>query len=104
MDNQMIWSVYNMIRTVPEGVVIMVCCNVSMVDGQYKANGNVSQKVPYKSPSDPGFIPFDQLTEAETIAWVQEQLGPERIAQMQRGLISSIAKQHVQTAQGVPWS
>jgi hypothetical protein len=103
MDNQMIWNVYNLVRTVPEGVVVMVCCTVSMVDGKCKAGGNINQKVPYKSPSDPGFIPFDQLTEAETIAWVQEQLGPKRIAEIHRGLIQTIAKQKIPTAQGVPW-
>jgi hypothetical protein len=103
MDNQMTWNVYNLVRTVPDGVVVMVCCTVSMVDGQYKASGNVDQKVPYKSPSDPGFIPFDQLTEAETIEWVQQQLGPEKINAMRVGLLQSIARQQVQTAQGVPW-
>jgi hypothetical protein len=103
MDNQMIWTVYNLVRTVPEGVVITVCCRVSMVDGPHKALGNIDQNVPYKSPSDPGFIPFDQLTEAETIQWVQEQLGPEQIANMQRQLQMVLDEQKVQTAQGVPW-
>ena len=51
----------------------------------------------------PGFIPFDQLTEAETIAWVQEQLGPEKINAIRIGFLQSIARQKVQTAQGVPW-
>ncbi len=103
MDNQIIWSVYNLIRTVPEGVVITVCCNLSMVDGQIKVSGNVNQEVPYKSPSDPGFIPFDQLTEAETIQWVQEQLGPEQIAKYQRALQMSLDERKIKTAQGVPW-
>ena len=103
MDNQMVWNVYNLVRTVPEGVVIVVCCNVSMTEGPYQASGNVDQRVPYKSPSDPDFIPFDQLTEAETVAWVQEQLGPERILQMQKGLQQAIDKQKLPTAQGVPW-
>jgi hypothetical protein len=103
MDNQIIWSVYNLIRTVPEGVVITVCCNLSMVDGQTKVSGNVNQEVPYKSPSDPGFIPFDQLTEAETIQWVQEQLGPEQIAKYQRALQMSLDERKIKTAQGVPW-
>jgi hypothetical protein len=103
MDNQIIWAVYNLVRTVPEGVVTMVCCNLSMADGQTKVSGNVNQEVPYKSPSDPGFIPFDQLTEAETIQWVQEQLGPEQIAKYQRALQMSLDERKIKTAQGVPW-
>jgi hypothetical protein len=103
MDNQMIWNVYNLVRTEPDGVVVMVNCTVFMVDGKYKAGGNINQKVPYKSPSDPGFIPFDQLTEAETVQWVQEQLGPKQIESIHRGLVSAIVKQKIPTAQGVPW-
>ena len=93
-----------MIRLVPSGVVTTVCCNLAMVDGDIRVSGNVNQHVPFKSPTDPGFIPFDQLTEAETIAWVQEQLGPEKIAQYQRALQMSLDERKVKTAQGVPWS
>ena len=103
MDNPIVWNVYNLIRTVPEGVVIEVCCNAILVDGQYKASANVSTKVHYQSPSSPGFIPFDQLTEAETVQWVQEQMGPEGVNQVERGLYQTIATQKIQTAQGVPW-
>jgi hypothetical protein len=103
MDNQMVWSVDNLVRIVPDGVVTTVCCKVSMTDGAYKAHINIYQKVPYKSPSDPSFIPFDQLTEAETIEWVQSKTSPERMNQIEQGLKQNIATQKVKTAQGVPW-
>lgn len=103
MDNQMVWSVYNLIRTVPDGVVTMVYCKVSMTDGQYTANIDIYQKVPYKSPSDPSFIPFDQLTEAETIAWVQSKQTPDRLNQIEQGLKQNIAQQKIQTTDGLPW-
>ena len=103
MDNQMVWNVYNLIRTVPAGVVESVCCRVSMTDLQHTAVAEFVQKVPFKSPDDPTFIPFDQLTEAETIQWVQDVLGPVRLAQIQRGLEQDLAQQMVKTAQGVPW-
>lgn len=97
------WNVFNMVRTVPEGVVEVVSCTVSKTEGPYSALTRINQKVPYKSPSDPDFIPFDQLTEEETIHWVQEQLGPFRIDQIDKGLQQTIDQQKVQTAQGVPW-
>ena len=103
MDNQMVWSITDLIRTVPDGVITTVCCKVSMTDGSYKAHINIYQKVPYKSPSDPSFIPFDQLTEAETIEWVQSKTSPERMNQIEQGLKQNIATQKVKTAQGVPW-
>jgi hypothetical protein len=103
MDNQIIWNVYNLVRTMPEGVVTMVNCRVSMIDGEHKALGNINQDVPYKSPSDPGFIPFDQLTETETVQWVKDQLGPEKIAQLQRALQNTLNQQKVTTVQGTTW-
>lgn len=103
MANQLVWDVYNLVRTVPEGVVIEVCCNVLLSDEENTVSGNVNQKVPYKSPSDPGFIPFDQLTEAETVQWVQEQLGPEQISGMQRMMQQELDIRRIKTANGVPW-
>lgn len=103
MANELIWNVYDLVRTVPDGVVTKVCCTVSMVDGQYISGGDVSQKVLYKAPTDPEFIPFDQLTEAEVIQWVKDQLGQNRIAQIERGLIQAINKQKTETASGLPW-
>jgi hypothetical protein len=97
------WTVFNMIRTVPEGVVELVCCTVSKTEGQYSALTRLNQKVPYKSPSDSGFIPFDQLTQQEVIDWVKEQLGPFKIDQIDKGLQQTINNQKVQTAQGLPW-
>jgi hypothetical protein len=97
------WSVFNLVRILPSNVVEMVCCNVSLTEGQYTASDKIYQRVPYKSPSDPGFIPFDQLTEAETIEWVKQQLGQFGIDQIERGLQQNILAQQVKTANGVPW-
>lgn len=97
------WNVFNMIRTVPEGVVEMVCCVVSKAEGNYSVTARLNQKVPYKSPSDPGFIPFDQLTEAQVVQWVQEQLGTDRIDQIEKGLQQTINQQKIQTIEGLPW-
>ncbi len=103
MDNPIIWSVYNLIRLVPDGIVTTVCCNLAMVDGDIRVSGNVNQEVPFKSPTDPDFIPFDQLTEAETIEWVKQQLGPFGVDQIERGLQQNILAQQIKTANGVPW-
>jgi len=103
MDNQMVWSVFNLVRTVPDGVVETVCCRVSLNEGQYKSVVEFSQRVPFKDPSEPGFIPFDQLTEEETIQWVKDKLGPIRVDAIQKGLKQDIDRKKVQIVQGVPW-
>jgi hypothetical protein len=97
------WSVFNLVRILPGNVVETVCCNVSLTEGEYTASDKLYQHVPYKSPDSPDFIPFDQLTEAETIEWVKQQLGPFGVAQIERGLQQNILAQQVKTANGVPW-
>jgi hypothetical protein len=97
------WKVFNMVRTVGEGVVETVSCIASIADGDYLATARINQKVPYKSPAEPGFIPFDQLTEQQTIQWVQEQLGPDRLSQIEKGLQQTINEQKKQTVEGLPW-
>jgi hypothetical protein len=97
------WSVFNLVRTLPDNVVEIVCCSVSLTEEQYTASDKLYQRVPYKSPTEPGFIPFDQLTEAQVIQWVQEQLGPFQISQIEKGLQQTINQQKVQTIEGLPW-
>lgn len=97
------WTVFNLVRVVPDNVVELVCCTVSLTEGEHTVTDKVYQRVPYKSPADPGFIPFEQLTEQQTIQWVQEQLGPERLSQIEKGLQQTINEQKKQTVEGLPW-
>jgi len=97
------WKVFNMVRTIPDGIVESVFCVVSVSDGDYLATARINQKVPHKSPQHPDFVPFDQLTEQQTIQWVQEQLGPERLSQIEKGLQQTINEQKKQTVEGWPW-
>lgn len=97
------WTVYNLVRRESDNVVEQVCCRVSLASGDIVVGGDVSQKVPYKDPSDPSFIPFNQLTEAETVQWVKNQMGPTRVAQVERGLQQMLDKQKAKLVNGVPW-
>jgi hypothetical protein len=61
-------------------------------DGQYTAEvGNNAQFE--ISESDPGFIPYANLTEEIVLGWVQDQLGAEGIAQYQDKAQASIDEQ-----------
>lgn len=103
MDNLLIWNVYNLVRTVPDGVVTTVCCEIFLIDGEYKVGGNINQDVPYKDPSDPNFVPFDNLTEAEVIQWVQNEMGYEKIQKIEREFRKSLEAKKVQKVEGLPW-
>ena len=99
------WTVTDMVRTVPEGVVRFINYRVVMTDEQYSASSYGTVKVPYKSPSDPGFIPFNDLTEAETIEWVKQNLQDPTAAEVEIDLAKNIELQkHPVYADGLPWS
>lgn len=56
----------------PTGYVVNVQFNVSGTDGTYTANiGGQIQFTPEQS--EPGFIPYDQLTQAEVIGWINTE-------------------------------
>jgi hypothetical protein len=99
------WTVTDMERTAVGGVVRLINYLVVMTDGQYSASSYGTVGVPYKSPSDPGFIPFDDLTEAETVAWVKENLKDPSADEIEANLAKNIELQkHPVYVDGLPWS
>ena len=98
------WNIVNMERELSDGFVIVAhwTCTASQ-DGQ-SAQVYGAQSFPY-NPSEPGFIPYDQLTEADVIGWVQASMGPETTAATEANAeqqLNSIL--NPTTADGVPWS
>ena len=51
------------------------------------------------------FVPYDQLTEAEVVNWIEESLGPITLAQMQSQADAAIAAQYASpiTNPSLPW-
>jgi len=92
-------------RTLPSGVVNTIHWQASQTDGDFTASAYGSLGVPAKEPSDPTFIPFDQLTEAEVKQWVLDTMGEEAVAALQSNLDGQIeAQKHPTSASGLPWS
>ena len=54
-------------RHLPDGVVMTVHWTADKTDGDYTASAYGSIGLPAKDPSDPTFIPYDQLTEAQVV-------------------------------------
>lgn len=59
-------------------------CDPSSGSHSYQTFG-AQQIAPFVSGSRP-FIPFDQITEADITSWVEESIGPEKLAQMRAGM------------------
>lgn len=65
-------------------VVYIVDWLCSDTDGTNEARKGGKTEVP--APAGGTFVPFDQLTEAEIVGWVQAQLGPEQVAAIEADL------------------
>ena len=55
-------------------------------------------------PTDPSFIPYADVTEADAIGWVEASLGTDAITAMKEGLTKQIDLEITPVdATGVPW-
>jgi hypothetical protein len=105
------WSVNTLDRELSDGVVYTVHWSLSatrpfpgMPNAYYQAGSYGSQGFT-ADPSDPGFVPYDQLTEAICIGWVQDALGTEAVTAMESGLSSQLDEKETPTHEaGVPWT
>ena len=104
------WSVNTLDRELSDGVVYTVHWTLSAsrpnpnVSGESYTAGSYGSQGFTADPSDPNFVPYDQLTEAICIGWVQDALGAEVVAAMESGLSSNLDEQENPTqAAGVPW-
>jgi len=89
----------------PTGYVVNVVFNVSGTDGTYTANidGNI-QFTPEQG--EVGFVPYDQLTQAEVIGWINTATNNQEnyYATVQGQINSMITPPVSPTSQPLPWS
>ena len=99
------WTISQLDRSLPDGVVLTAHWRVSATDGD--ASGTVYGTIsfPAKDPSDPTFVPYDNLTEAQVIQWVKDEMGGNQVAAYEAAVQGQIdAQKNPTTAAGVPWS
>jgi hypothetical protein len=87
------WSVNNMftVNTPDPDYVVNVLWTLTGVDGQTTASALGSTQ--FTAQQGPTFIPYNQLTEAVVLGWVQDALGTDGIANYEanvQGQINSI--------------
>lgn len=98
------WAVNNMTHVVSDGFVIIVdwSCTASAPNVQGAFYGG--QSTYENDPSEPGFIPYDQLTQEIVLGWVFDGLGPQK-AEIEATMTAKVEKQLAPTtAQGLPWA
>lgn len=99
------WTISQLDRSLPDGVVLTAHWRVSATDGD--ASGSVYGTIsfPAKDPADPDFIPYDNLTEAQVIGWVKEAMGADTVAAHEAAVQAQIdAQKNPTSAAGVPWA
>jgi len=95
-----LWTIQQMDRLTSDGFVVTVHYNVSATDGTY--NASTYGTVGYQEQPGETYIPYDQLTEAQVVGWVQTSLGKDDV---EASLQSQIDAQINPVQQsGTPWS
>ena len=97
-----LWKVANMERNVSDGVVFTVHYTVTRFkDGeQAGAYGSLSSE----APEPDNLIPYADLTEEIVVGWVTDQLGEEKVTEIDAALDAQIDEKLAPTkSAGVPW-
>ncbi len=101
----MIWSISSLDRTLPDGMVFTAHWRVSDTQDGFSASTYGTISFPAKDPKDPDFIPYDQLTEAQVIQWVKDEMGANQVSAYEAAVQGQIdAQKNPTSASGVPWS
>lgn len=94
------WQIVNMERLTSDGFVVTVHYNVSASE---EAN-NVSTygTTSYTQTEGASYIPYENLTQAIVVGWVQEALGKDTVEASLQSQLDAL-KAPVQQS-GLPWS
>lgn len=94
------WTISQLDRTLPEGGVVTAHWRVTSVDGEYSASAyGTAGFTP--NPDAPNFVPYDELTEDDVLAWVWGSIDKDAA---ETSLASQIdAQKNPVTATGLPW-
>ncbi len=94
------WTIANLERNLGDGGVFVAHWRVSSTEGDYSASAYGTCSFTYDS-TDPSFVSYDSLTEADVLGWVWGEVDQEAT---EAALAADIeAQQHPTTADGVPW-
>jgi hypothetical protein len=95
-----LWTIVDMNRLTSDGFVFTVHYNVSATDGTY--NASTYGTVGYTQQPGETYIPYDDLTQAIVVGWVQNALGKDTVEASLQGQID--AQINPVQESGVPWS
>ena len=99
------WKISSLDHTLPECCVTTAHWRVSKTDGAATGSVYGTISLPHKDHDAPDFIPYEDLTEAQVIQWVKEEMGANQVAAYEAAVQGQIDAQVNPTqASGTPWS
>lgn len=99
------FSVINTERLAANNVVTVLHWTAMRKEGKHTASAYGFIGLPAKDPSDPTFVAYADITEAQAIEWTKEVMGEEAVAALEAGLDAQIEAQRNPTqASGTPWA
>lgn len=101
------WQVLDLKSRIADGLVIAVtyACKVQLDD----IIARIAGELPLTGdPSDPGYIPFEDLTKEDVIDWVKQSLGQAQVTAIEKSLQDNVTAQKAQrdaetVTSGLPW-
>jgi len=98
-------TIVSLDRNLPAGLCTVAHWTATKTDGDYTASAYGSLGLPAKDLSDPTFVAYEDITEAQAIEWVKDVMGEEQVAALEANLDGQIeAQKHPTQASGLPWN
>jgi hypothetical protein len=99
------YKIVSLQRDLPAGLCTTSHWTATKTDGEFTASSYGSLGLPAKDPSDPTFVAYEDITEAQAIEWTLAAMGEETVAALESSLDAQIeAQKHPVQASGLPWS
>ena len=99
------WTFSQLDRSLPDGTVLTAHWRCTGTDGTFTGSVYGTQSFPTKDPSDPTFVPYEQITEALALEWTKDAMGTEQVAAHEANVQQQIdAQANPTSASGVPWA
>lgn len=95
------WTIANLERNAADDGVVVAHWRCTAEDGEYSASAYGTVGFEPDSSAE-GFVPFDQLTEANVIEWVQGAVDVEAIESQLAAQIEQQKEPPIVT--GLPWA
>jgi hypothetical protein len=86
------------------GLVLEASWRVVGEDGGDETAGYGSVILQGGSPDEPGFIPYEDLTESIVLGWVKTYLGDEKISEIEAGIEARYLNKKDPVVSGAPWA